>query len=413
MEGVGSARIRDKVCVGRHARNQGAYTYPPYRIAHSIFVADVQYMVYFSHHALLSVSMMKIPLPSHPSLWDATTAADWEIQLRNLKKSSRSRYYCLDSAVESIMSMKNFAQRKEFQQCFYPPNPLSLHILIHGIASAIGDSKYRSIGSSTTFMTQGLKTSDFDDALSCWRSHFEQLPESEQKCKLSWCALIMYHFSTVLLRNSLPDIQMAAGSAFSSGRAVTPQGAQAAYTRLISNNIVSHDTYLHGLEVVSLCLQDGDSSASPGASQARPLWQTYGAFLGTLVLWARTVGLEKQEQSRDKAIAGPRPFGSVSIPSPAANILSKMQYREQSQSEAAMAEMRVLKGELQELIQMVCHQLTARPWEICKLCLAIRFHLIRKNDTWLTAFFGKAHEAARILSSLGQREGSRPAVNSS
>ena len=131
--------------------------------------------------------------------------------------------------------------------------------------------------------------------------------------------------------------------------------------------------------MVSLCLQDADDNGtaghannktSAGPSQTRPLWQTYGAFLGTLVLWARTIGLEKQEQNRGKATVGPRPFGSVSIPSTAATILANMQYREQSQSEAAMAEVRVLKGELQELIHMVCHQLAARPWEICKLFFA-------------------------------------------
>ncbi|KAK2867899.1 hypothetical protein FQN49_003354 [Arthroderma sp. PD_2] len=356
------------------------------RIAHTIFINDVQYMVYFSHHALLSVGMMKIPLPSRQSLWDAPTAAKWEEEMRQLKKTTRSRYFSLDSAVQSILSMKDAEHMREILHWHSSPSPLSLHILIHGITSAIGDAKYRSVSSSSSLVIRELQRLEFDSALAYWRDQFDQLSVSDQRCQLSWCALVMYDFAAVLLRNNLSDIQMAAGSAFSSGRTVTPQVAQAAYTRLVSTNPVCHDSYLHALEVVGLCLEEenGSSGIKPGLgtplSQPRPLWQTYCAFLGLLVLWARALGLENKEQSRTASKVGLRQFSPRLVPPTAATILANMHHREQAQFSAASVEVQVLKSELRELIGTVSDRLSASSWEI-------------------------SHEAARILTSLVEREG--------
>ncbi|QVM12437.1 hypothetical protein D8B26_007066 [Coccidioides posadasii str. Silveira] len=356
------------------------------RIAYTIFSNDVQYSVFFSHHALLSVGMMKLPLPSPSAVWEARTAAEWETQLRQIKKSTRSRYYSLDSAVESVMSMRDPDHKREFMQCFNVSNPLSIHLLIHGIAAAISDSKYRSVASSMTSATESLKVADFDEALRHWRSCFDKLPESDRKSRVSWCAQVMYHFSAVLLRNNLSDIQMAAGSAYSSGRAVTPQCAQAAYSRLVSTDPVSHDSYLHGVEVVSLCLQEADSQTSLNTgtigfptTETRPLWQTYGAFLGLLVLWARTLGLEREDGEKKGPASASTILSSNSIPAVAATTLNNMYQRELARAESSRDDGRMLKTELRQLIAIVCDRLTARPWEI-------------------------SHEAARILTSLGERE---------
>ncbi|KAM5478132.1 hypothetical protein McanMca71_003219 [Microsporum canis] len=342
------------------------------RIAHTIFVNDVQYMVYFSHHALLSVGMMKIPLPSRQSLWDAPSAVKWEEEMRQLKKTSRSRYLSLDSAVQSILSIKDADHMREVLLWHNTPNPLSLHIIIHGITSAIGDAKYRSVSSSSSLVIRELQRLEFDSALAYWRDQFDHLSGPDQRCPLSWCALVMYDFSAVLLRNNLSDIQMAAGSAFSSGRTVTPQVAQAAYTRLVSTNPVCHDSYLHALEVVGLCIEEepGSSNVKPGLgvllSQPRPLWQTYCAFLGLLVLWARALGLENKDQPRNASRVRPQQFSPQLAPSTAATILANMHHREQAQFSAASVEVQVLKSELRELISTVSERLSASSWEICK-----------------------------------------------
>lgn len=382
MEGLGSARIRYQVSTYSLRSGMNHFLIGN-RIAYTIFVNDVQYSVFFSHHALLSANMMKLPLPSPSTVWEASTAPEWETQMRQLKRSTRSRYYSLDSAVESIMSLKDPDHKREFMQCFNVSNPLSIHFLIHGIAAAISDAKYRGVASSTSLVTQSLQMVDFDEALRHWKACFDKLPESDAKSRIAWCSQVMYHFSAVLLRNNLSDIQMAAGSAYTSGRAVTPQCAQAAYSRLISTDPISHDSYLHGLEVVSLCLQDldgvpgGGGGAPPvgsapsmhfGKLEPRPLWQTYGAFLGLLVVWARALGLEHEDSIKRTSIGSwaAATLSSNLIPNAAVATLSSMYQRELTRVESAQEDIQTLKIELRQLIGVVCERLTARPWEICK-----------------------------------------------
>src|SRR5699024_10688283 len=140
----------------------------------------------------------------HPSLWGAKTAADWESQMRQTKKSARPKYFSLSSAMESIMSIRESDHKRESLQRQAMSNPLSLHFLIHGIASAIGDVKYRSVSSTSAAASQVLKIADFDEALEFWKACFDRLPEPERTgSRLAWCSQVMYFFCTILLRNSL------------------------------------------------------------------------------------------------------------------------------------------------------------------------------------------------------------------
>lgn len=354
-------------------------------------------MVFFSHRAELSVGMMKLPLPSHPSLWEARSAADWEVLMRNGKKSSRSKYYSLDSAIGLIMSVRESEQKRESIQRYVASNPSSLHYLIHGIASAIGDNKYRCARSGTSPALCLLKNADFRAALAEWKDRFFAQSEADQNSRLSWCSLVMYFFSTVLMHYSLADIQMAAGSAFSSGRAVTPQAAQAAYTRLTANEPVSHESYLRGLEVTIICLEESipfvtDNSLPP----SRPLWQTYCAFLGILILWAHVIGLEKRDRDPvDEAMVLTQ-FNPASVISGAAPTLASMYERELGRIRASGGDVQLIRADLRRLIGTVRDLLVARPWEICKfLCLSSLHRCL---------ILGTAHEAARILMSLVERE---------
>ncbi|PGH12674.1 hypothetical protein AJ80_06617 [Polytolypa hystricis UAMH7299] len=352
------------------------------RIAHTIFVNDVQYMIYFSHHASISVSMMKLPLPSHQALWEASNALEWETQMRQLKRPTRSRYNSLQAAVESLMSLKDSAHKRENLQRFNMLNPFALHILIHGLASAIGDLRYRSVASSSTPATSILVQADFDEALAHWRASFEQLSETERANKFSWVALLMYHFATILLRNNLSEIQMAAGSAWCSGRLVTPQGAQAAYSRLITTGPVTHDSYIHGLEIVSVCLQDLDT-LNPVSPSRPPLWQAYCAYLGILVIWAHALGLEKLGCTRVNSSKSLLPLPPTFTSGPVAGALCNMYNREFAQSEADQHEVQNLKREIRNVIPTTSKHLTVTPWDL-------------------------AHEASRILTALGEREDSGP-----
>ncbi|KAJ9616791.1 hypothetical protein H2200_000510 [Cladophialophora chaetospira] len=362
------------------------------RLAHTIFMDDVQSTIYFTHLATVSVGMMKLPLPSCPSLWQAPTAALWEAQMQQTKRSNRSKYYSVHKSVEALSSIRDPEMKREFLQRFGSSNPLALNILIHGVASAIGDDKYRTISTSSSLATRLLKVSDFGEALAHWKECFDRLPETDQNSPTSWVSILMYHFAAVLLRNNISDVQMAAGSAFSFGRTVTPQRAQEAYARLIGAEPVSQETYLHGLEIVRLCLQRPEASPVAHDSAPPPLWQTYCAFLGTLVIWAYTVGLENSGKEKIKLVNAalrplPQTLGVVDLEMAtddrAGKVLAVMFERVLDQPEVGLRELQAIRNDLGVLIDVVHGRLEASTWDI-------------------------SSEARRILRSLKEREESSP-----
>lgn len=345
------------------------------RLAHTIFVADVQYTIHFTHHASLSVGMMKLPFPSAPSVWEAKSPSEWETQMRLAKQSTRAKFYSLNSSIVALMSIKDADHRHEFTSRFDSSNPFALHILIHGIASAIGDDKYRTVTSSSSFATHILKISDFDEALRYWHGCFNRMPDVDKLSGVSWSALLMYHFANVLLRNNISDIQMAAGSAFSFGRMVTAQRAQDAHKRLATTLPVGHESYMHGLAIVNLCLQDATERSQEEIAPPRPPWQIYCAFLGALILWARTVSLEKLGRSRaNNASHGISPYSvtdaEFSIMRHAANTavepVAKMVNHELNYSDLDIHDVYTTKEDLYLLIQTVRERLGGSSWYICK-----------------------------------------------
>lgn len=337
---------------------------------------------------------MKLPLPSPQMLWQAKTSNEWESEMRQIKTSNRAQYYSLQTSVESLMCMRNSDLNRDFYHRFDVSNPSAVHLLIHGITSALADNKYRNTESSSSPATRFLKQADFDEALAQWRAIFDELPTSNKGSRLSWNALLMYHFACVLLHNNISDIQMAAGSAFAFGRGVTPQRAQISYTRLITTEPVSHETYLHGLEVVRLCLQDVEFhepyvTGRPSIEQSRPLWQTYCAFLGVLVLWAHTLGLERLGHANIDSTPSFRPLLRISPltsakPSRDATTLTetlgKMFDREMSRSETDRHEVEIIKNDVRQLIGIVRENMAGSSWDI-------------------------SHEGRRILASLAEKGG--------
>jgi len=103
---------------------------------------------------------------------------------------------------------------------------------------------------------------------------------------------------------------MAAGMAFSWGRAVTPQRAQEAFLPLVTTRPVGEEAYHHALQIVSLCLDHKPAeelhglslgaNAIPNEAESevvtnRPLYLTYAAFVAVIVLWAHAIGLSRAE----------------------------------------------------------------------------------------------------------------------
>jgi hypothetical protein len=301
-------------------------------------------------------------------LWEAPTAAQWETQMYKTKRSNRSKYWSVQTSVESLASIRDQETKRDFLQRFPISDPLALNILIHGIISAIGDDKYRTSFTASSSATRMLKIGDFGVALKHWKECFDCLPESDRDGRISWNSILMYHFAAILLRNNISDIQLAAGSAYAFGRKATSQRAQEAYIRLVSPEPVSHETYLHGLDIVRLCLRRPDSNTLTTSvafdSSLPPLWQTHCAFLGTLVIWAYTLGLEQAGVESIKSTTFTDP--ETQYDEPAGRTLIRMFERISGRSNPDLRELQAIRSDLRVLIGIIHDRLEGSSWEICE-----------------------------------------------
>jgi hypothetical protein len=203
--------------------------------------------------------------------------------------------------------------------------------------------------------------------------------------ELARSALVTYNFTSILLRESLSDILMAAGTAYSWGRAVTPQRAQDAFVPLVSTQPVGQDAYRHALKILSLCLEDEDGTANSSDGARRmlhPLYLTYNAFIAVLVLWAYALGLSRLHSAK----AGhPQPAqalwvveaGKLKSADPAgraaagtsgsdAAALGGILGRGFAKPEIGAEEIEGIKSDVRLTMRMVRGRLEGSSWELCE-----------------------------------------------
>ncbi|OBT60142.1 hypothetical protein VE03_10578 [Pseudogymnoascus sp. 23342-1-I1] len=106
------------------------------RLAYVIFVHKVDYTIHFMTPANPDLKTLDLPLPAPSSLWLAESAADWSYQAEMARKPPRHTF---QSALKLLIANGNKPRRREALKIF-SSNAFTLHILIHGVASAIRES---------------------------------------------------------------------------------------------------------------------------------------------------------------------------------------------------------------------------------------------------------------------------------
>lgn len=277
------------------------------RLAYTIFDNDVDYAIHFMHPTLLSLGMIKLPLPCSPALWEAQTADEWAREMEETGQRSRSSYLrSLQASIEVLLREQcdHSKQRQRGSLQVFSSSAFTLQVLIHGLASAVLEFRFRSVDTRCTSDLHILKLRDLENGLACWYRCFQHMNHNPNSLELARSALNTYHFASILLRESLSDIQMAAGTAYSWGRAVTPRRAQEAFIGLVTTQPVGQESYHHALKILALCLQDKTETAelSYETQQTRmllqPLHLTYNSFIAVLVLWAYALGLSRTQKSK-------------------------------------------------------------------------------------------------------------------
>jgi hypothetical protein len=298
----------------------------------------------------------------------------------------------LQAALEMILPMRTdhpqYGKRDILRD--FCSNPFAIQIFIHGIASTVFEHRFRTVDSACRPSVDVLKLSEFEEALFRWHTCFLSMDDVERETEIARSALITYHLVSILLRESLSDIQMAAGTSYSWGRAVTPQRAQEAFLPLITTKPVGREAYFHALEVVSLCLNGRIEISSTGSMQSKnqlyksatpqPLYLTYNAFIGVLVLWAYGLGLGRsktlQQQPAD-SFGRYGKKGSITLvrqgssrngqasSNNSTSILADIIERESNRPDMDPREVERIRSDVKLLMQVVRDRLINTSWEIC------------------------------------------------
>jgi hypothetical protein len=340
--------------------------------------------------------MIKLPLPCSPGLWQAKTATEWERQMELARPTSRvSSLRSLRSAVELLLPAHcdHSRQRRRGTLQVFSSSAFTLQVLIHGLASAVFEHRFRGVDSGCAQGIHILKLRDFEEGLACWYDCFEHMSLDRSCTELARSSLITYHFVAILLRESLSDIQMAAGTAYSWGRVVTPQRAQEAFLPLVSTQPVGQEAYRHALQILGLCLDDDQGRTEKSHSQAQipsrislhPLHLTYNTFIAVLVLWAHTLGLSRLQSSRQLQHQPRHPIwvvegGQLKIIEATARgssdsnalengdtgELGNILERGFARPEIDVQEIETIRGDVRRLMRIVRYRLSQSTWEICK-----------------------------------------------
>jgi hypothetical protein len=340
------------------------------------------------HPSLLSVGDIKVPLPCSPLLWQAATSREWDEEMKRNRSPNRKRSdYSLHASLELLIPAHGGQYRPGRQSALedLSSNPFTLQILIHAIASAVHHQNR-----SNTPFTPPHRSERYTDTLTGWLSAFDKMSPLDRTTEMARSALVTYHFVAIMLHENLSSIMMAAGSAYACGHVVTSQRAQEAFVLLTSTKPVGRDAYRHALEIVGLCLVQKTEISSPLSPQQiqvqppSPLYVSYTAFLGVVVLWAYMIG-----RSQAPASSKPQHFisrmmntGTLLLREPEARqdsasgdssnnkaedeqSLKEILDREFSTSETDSRELIATRWVVCRLMHLVRDRLTIAHWDIC------------------------------------------------
>ncbi|KFY01612.1 hypothetical protein O988_02645 [Pseudogymnoascus sp. VKM F-3808] len=250
------------------------------RLVHCLFLNNTLHSIHFTYPNLPLASLLKLPLPCPPKLWNAKSPNEWKREISQIKPEEGTRH--LQTSMRILLGdaqmSRNRIVRGDFEE-----NPFYMYILIQGIASAVIELN-QAMPSTSSNAVRLLKSADFKAALAQWWEHFNTMDDKMREEEMSISALISYHFTYILLYMDVNRIAMAARipHARDNANPLELEGEAQA-------NSGGGQVYLHLLEVLQLCL---DEQHKPSL---RPLHRGYTEFLTVIIYSVHLTELEYQK----------------------------------------------------------------------------------------------------------------------
>src|SRR6187402_639195 len=257
------------------------------RLAYYIFVGDIGYSMNFMHLPTLSTNMLKLPLPSSHTLWQARTASEWEDEMKRISSKERGiNPLTLQSSMALLLGNSDPSSKLgcalDIDERIL--NPIALNILIHCIASVALEHNH-AVPSASSNAINLLRSSDLKTGLACWRNHFERMDPESRAGDIAVSALISYHIVSILLQEDLWAIMVVFDANCVEGSHVS---SHTALQERPGATQMRKEACIHALHIIRLCLEKEIAT-----TVTRPLCWHYAAFLASLVVMSYASSLKQ------------------------------------------------------------------------------------------------------------------------
>ncbi|PVH88669.1 hypothetical protein DL98DRAFT_622146 [Cadophora sp. DSE1049] len=260
----------------------------------SVFLADIKSSMHFMRPAMLSTSMLDLPLPYPSSIWQAETAVEWEKELARSNEASKNSAP-LKFGQLVVVLLGHDHPSPEYNNYFR--DPVTMDVVIHAIVSEMLDLS-RAVPTASSKAIDLLKKSDLGNGLARWRSYFDQMDAQIQESEIAASALATYHLAGIFLREEISALIASCGASslesltsfFSSSDNDDRSGKRDAFK-------IGKDACIHAVKIVKLYLRESFST------RIRSFYQNHTAVIACLVLTTYMSNIKQPREPERREMA--------------------------------------------------------------------------------------------------------------
>lgn len=269
------------------------------RLAHWIYMNDVQVNILYNHTNMMMVEDMRIAMPCEESLWTAASSSRWAaLQTQTPSNQRDSRFLHRELITAFVVNDEKLLRSTNF-------NSLQRYIVIHGLLNMI--SKHAEKKSSRMIFSPVDRSSELTHSFQEERVMLEQALSSYENVLNQARALsagtvedsfaknsrILYRLARIGLNVRGPDMEICAGAIFSSGRAVNHERVTASMNRMMATKLNFQCAYPAVLNMEELCSAEAMSLLGPVMSGSELIMSAI-VYNAALTIWTYLMGVKQQ-----------------------------------------------------------------------------------------------------------------------
>ncbi|KAH8703798.1 fungal-specific transcription factor domain-containing protein [Talaromyces proteolyticus] len=272
------------------------------RLAYCIFMSDVQHAVFFGHVRPVSSPLgITLELPCDDALWNAPSAEEWEIRLRESNSSSIKF-----NEIYHSLTLNETHNLKALSSKIY-----SNFLLLTAFSSLALSAKKQT-------KDPFWNASQAENCVKFAQDTLYGIITLHPSCTLRTSSHMTYHLTAISLCTTLDHLETATNVGYSRAGTTPAEETRLATMRLLTREKVTTEAANHAVELLRLYV--GQRSSSPnqnpnpfdGVLESSP-FETTALYFGVLTLWAYLYSQGFDSETSTYSFSQPEQRGMVPI----------------------------------------------------------------------------------------------------